>query len=228
MPANADMSVRFGKPDGTFVIKNVLGCDSDRKCVYFDFDEQMSYFFGVFNPILELKIGNKIAGSSSITFTIEKNPVQETDIKSSSEYLDLEKKINEAYTANKPFSSLTEHNKYLYSVVFDKQDEAFALKYFKERNTINIGACSGVRKNSNVLRLFDWLYNDQVEFVIKTNRDFTHYASLSVASHGSLTSSVINDVLKNGLNKDTYTLFNILPLWFKMESMSMVYMLKSM
>ena len=99
LPSNADMNIRFGKKDHTFVIKPVLGCDADRKKVYFEFDEQMSYFHGQYDPILELKIGGVLAGSQSIRFNIDRNPVQITDVESHSEYPDLEEAVQEAQDA---------------------------------------------------------------------------------------------------------------------------------
>ena len=65
--------------------------------VYFEVDEQMSFLHGPVNPILELSFvdGGKVtqrAGSSSIAIEIERNPIQESDIQSTSEYIDLKSK----------------------------------------------------------------------------------------------------------------------------------------
>lgn len=86
LPESAELRVRWGKRDRTFVYKEVLGCDETRQIAYFDVDEQMSYFDGPCNPILELTINGKIAGSSYIPFNIDRNPIQNTDIESHSEY----------------------------------------------------------------------------------------------------------------------------------------------
>lgn len=89
LPSNASVSFRWGKKDHTFVIKQVLGCTPDRKAVYFEVDEQMSYFYGAVNPILELRVGDKTAGSSYIPVEIDRNPVQVTDMESHTEYPDI-------------------------------------------------------------------------------------------------------------------------------------------
>lgn len=89
LPSNASCNIRTSKKDHTFVIKNALGCSADRKTVYFEIDNQMSYYYGPLNAIVELLIGNKIAGSSPVAIEIDRNPVQETDIESSIEYIDL-------------------------------------------------------------------------------------------------------------------------------------------
>jgi hypothetical protein len=102
LPENAECEVRWGKPDHTFVYKPVLGCNENRNIVYFDVDEQMSYFYGLHTPIIELKINDKIAGSSYIKVMIDKNPIQEGDIESHCEYYDFDeavRKVEEALEA---------------------------------------------------------------------------------------------------------------------------------
>ncbi len=96
IPENSTIRIRWGKPDNTFVIKEVLGCNSDKNVVYFDVDEQMTYYYGQYAPILEIEVDNKIAGSSPLFVEIDRNPVQETDIESAVKYTDLDIVANAA------------------------------------------------------------------------------------------------------------------------------------
>ena len=99
LPMNASVKIRWGKKDHTFIIKEVLGCNQDRTKVYFEIDNQMTYFYGEATPILVLVIDGKTAGSSYIYFVIDRNPVQATDIESTTEYPDLESAVAEAQEA---------------------------------------------------------------------------------------------------------------------------------
>ena len=95
LPSHADVKVRWGKRDRTFIYKDALGCDANRHIVYFDVDEQMSFFYGPCNPILEVVISGSKSGSSVIPFEIDRNPIQDGDIESSNEYVDLSKSVQE-------------------------------------------------------------------------------------------------------------------------------------
>ena len=103
LPANFDVNVKFGKRDNTFVYKPVLGCNANRSVVYFEMDEQMTFLAGSVNPIIELSYNDngtiQRAGSSAIAIEIERNPIQETDIESTSEYVDLNKAVSDAQAA---------------------------------------------------------------------------------------------------------------------------------
>lgn len=99
LPANAVMNLRFSKPDKTFVYKSVLGCNKDRNTVYFDIDEQMSFLYGKVNPILELLLDDMKAGSSPIPIEIDRNPIQNGDLESSSEYPAIVEAANKAVEA---------------------------------------------------------------------------------------------------------------------------------
>ena len=109
LPANFDVNVKFSKRDKTFIYKPVLGCNADRTVVYFEIDEQMTFIYGLVSPILELSFvdGENVqrAGSSSIAIEIERNPIQETDIESTSEYLDLNQAVIDVQAALSEFTS---------------------------------------------------------------------------------------------------------------------------
>ena len=82
LPSDANVKVRWGKRDHTYVYLDVLGCNADRTIVYFEIVEQMTVFYGEHNPVLEVLIGESVACSSYIPFYIDRNPIQRSDIES--------------------------------------------------------------------------------------------------------------------------------------------------
>lgn len=99
IPANAEMNIRFGKKDGTFVYNPALGCSPDRHIVYFEITQQMTVFQGRFSPIAEVVIGGDIAGSGCLDIEIDRNPIQEGDIESSTEFITIQEYASRAETA---------------------------------------------------------------------------------------------------------------------------------
>lgn len=85
LPTTADANIRLGKPGRKYVYNKTLGCSTDRKVLYFEVTQQMVTDFGTLNPVVEIIVSGEVAASSAITFLVEKNPVQEGDIESSSE-----------------------------------------------------------------------------------------------------------------------------------------------
>ena len=76
LPENASAYIRFGKRDHTYVYNECLGCDQTRTIVYFAITDQMTVFYGEHTPIVELRIGDTVAGSGSIPIWIDRNPIQ--------------------------------------------------------------------------------------------------------------------------------------------------------
>lgn len=83
LPENCEVMFRWSKKDFTYIRDWVLGCDSTRQIVYLEVSDNMSFYPGEVNPILELKIGGKVAGSTYFPITIDRNPVQRDDVQSS-------------------------------------------------------------------------------------------------------------------------------------------------
>lgn len=79
-------SIRFGKRDLTSVYKQVLGISSDKTAVYFKIDEQMTTEAGSAKAALEIIRDDGKACASIIQFNIDRNPVQNEDIPSQSEF----------------------------------------------------------------------------------------------------------------------------------------------
>ena len=99
LPVDADVSVRWGKRDHTFVYNAVLGCNVDRNIVYFEITEQMTVFYGEHNPIIELRVGDTLASSGYISFYIDRNPIQEGDTESQVELGVLENAVEQSQQA---------------------------------------------------------------------------------------------------------------------------------
>ena len=99
IPSDATVSIRFGKPDKTFVYNEALGCDSTRTIVYFEITEQMTIYDGEFYPVIEILRDNKTANSSKIYIIVDRNPIQIGDIESTTEFKNLTEYRDEAKNA---------------------------------------------------------------------------------------------------------------------------------
>lgn len=105
LPSTAVVKIRWRKKDGTIVYKAVLGTNETRDTVYFEVDQQMTYFDGKNTPILEVTVpvagteDTRMAGSGYLYFEIDRNPIQNGDIESQSEYPDLVEAVRRAEAA---------------------------------------------------------------------------------------------------------------------------------
>ena len=99
IPSDATVSIRFGKPDKTFVYNEAIGCDSTRTIVYFEITEQMTIYDGEFYPVIEILRDNKTANSSKIYIIVDRNPIQIGDIESTVEFKNLTEYRDEAKVA---------------------------------------------------------------------------------------------------------------------------------
>jgi len=99
IPVNTEANIRFSKNDGSFVYNPALGCNEERNTVYFEITQQMTARKGSFSPIVELKVNDNIAGSSNIEIEIDRNPIQEGDIESSTEFISIQESVERAENA---------------------------------------------------------------------------------------------------------------------------------
>ena len=99
LSSGASVNIRVGKRDGTTVYNPVLGCDTTRTIVYCEMTKQICAEYGSTPAILELMIGENIAGSSYLMLDIAKNPVQENAVESSDEYKTIMEVIADAKQA---------------------------------------------------------------------------------------------------------------------------------
>ena len=151
LPDNASVTMRWGKPDKTFSIIEPIGCDSTRQKLYFEVTENMAYFYGDHNPIIELVIGDMQAGTSYILVTIEKNPVQITDIKSTNEYIALDKAVKESQDAveylNQYKDAIVEES----TEIIDQKTQEAVQQISSAINTFEVGADNQEKPSNNLI-----------------------------------------------------------------------------
>ena len=93
LPTDIEVWIRWKKPDNTFVRKQALGCNSERNTVYFEITQQMVMQDGLFKPVIELIIPSdssdpSVASSGYFSVLVDRNPIQNGDIESMTEYED--------------------------------------------------------------------------------------------------------------------------------------------
>ena len=102
LPADGVAEMRYGKNDYTFVIADALGQSKDGTIVYFEMTYQMTVESGEHHPVISLWVDDKIAASSTINVIIDRNPVQNEQIESLTDYTALRKFRNDAeYSAKR-------------------------------------------------------------------------------------------------------------------------------
>lgn len=91
LPTDAVAELRYGKNDYTFVIADALGQSADGSICYFEIPYQMTVEAGEHHPVVSIWIDDKIAASSTINVIIDRNPVQNEQIESLTDYTALRK-----------------------------------------------------------------------------------------------------------------------------------------
>ena len=99
LPQDGNANLRFGKPDHTFNIIEPLGCDESRAVLYFPITSQLTIFNGSFHPVVEINSGERLAYSSPINVIVDRNPVPNEYIESTSDYKSLIKYVTQAENA---------------------------------------------------------------------------------------------------------------------------------
>ena len=151
LPENAKVTMRWSKPDKTFAIINPLGCDSTRRKLYFEVSENMAYFYGDHNPIIELSIDNMQAGTSYILVTVEKNPVQISDIKSTNEYIDLDAAVQRAEEAVTYLDNYKETIMDESTEIINQKTQEAVQQISSAINTFEVGADNQEKPSDNLI-----------------------------------------------------------------------------
>lgn len=81
---------------------------------------------------------------------------------------------------------------YLYEITYGNIDYDYAYEHFKP----SFGGCSAVRNGNYLGRNFDWLYNNQVQFVVHTPDSLEHFGVLGV-------SGIIPGVEQDNVDQDS-------------------------
>ncbi|MED4061701.1 carcinine hydrolase/isopenicillin-N N-acyltransferase family protein [Priestia megaterium] len=85
--------------------------------------------------------------------------------------------------SNEPYSTLNFVKNYLYEIVYDNIDYEYAYAYMKEKQPIIESGCSSVRNGNWYGRNFDWKYDENAEFIVRTPRANGRYGSIGFASN---------------------------------------------
>lgn len=93
LPTDIEVWIRWKKQDNTFVRKQALGCNSERNTAYFEITQQMVMQYGLFKPVVELIIPSvssdpSVASSGYFSVLVDRNPIQNGDVESMTEYED--------------------------------------------------------------------------------------------------------------------------------------------
>lgn len=99
LPADGVAELRYGKNDYTFVIADALGQSADGTIVYFEITYQMTVESGEHHPVVSIWVNDKIAASSTINIIIDRNPVQNEQIESLTDYTALRRFKSDAEAA---------------------------------------------------------------------------------------------------------------------------------
>lgn len=111
-PSGAEFNIRVGKKDRKFVNNPALGWDTSQHKIYFEITQQMVVEYGTLNPVVEMVVAGQIAASSPLYVVVDKNPVQEGDVESTTEYKTIQELVAEAQSsATKASSSEAEAKK---------------------------------------------------------------------------------------------------------------------
>ena len=187
LPNDVEANVRFGKLDHTFVYKAVLGCNAERNAVYFQVDEQMTLIAGRVSPTIELKweYNNTtgFANSSPIPVVITRNPIQESDVESSSYaplFVEVLLQVDDLRERVENMEAVVTHD---VVTLYTDQDDITGKKTFKKEIVLggNVNSrplLTGILQNGNSSEILTIL---DVNAVSGTNKGFklTNIKSIS-------------------------------------------------
>ena len=106
----------------------------------------------------------------------------------------------------KSFDELNFIKDYLYEIYYSKLDYDNAKEYYlknQETDSVN-SACSSIRKGNFVGRNYDWIYNEDAEFIVKTYHKDGRFANISIGNMKGLTDEFVK-------SKEPSELYKILP-----------------
>lgn len=90
VPTGAAVNVRLAKSDGTYVYNPALGVSEDAQTAYIGTTVQMTTVWGRLNAIVEVVLNGAVAGTGIFILDITANPVPESAIESTSEFLTIQ------------------------------------------------------------------------------------------------------------------------------------------
>lgn len=101
VPAGAAVNVRMKKPDGTYVYNPALGVSENAQTAYIAVTLQMTAMWGNAAPIVEIVVDGNVAATGTFTVIIDENPVPESAIESTDEFLTIQQLAAQVQAAAK-------------------------------------------------------------------------------------------------------------------------------
>ena len=101
VPEGAAVNIRMAKPvPSTKKVYNpAYGISEDRHTVYIQVTPQMTVVAGCTNPVIEVVVDGGVACTGTLRLEIDPNPVQESDLVDTDEYLTIQEILAEAQAA---------------------------------------------------------------------------------------------------------------------------------
>lgn len=97
LSSSSNVNIRFKNLDGYKVYNPALGYNSsDTSIVYFNITQTMTVSYGKSFGVIEVGLGDGIANSAPISFVIDKNPIQNSDIDASDDMQSIAAFVSQA------------------------------------------------------------------------------------------------------------------------------------
>ena len=123
VPSGAAVNVRMKKPDGTYVYNPALGVSKNAQTAYIAVTLQMAAASGKASPIVEIVVDGSVAATGTFTMIIDENPVPESAIESTDEFLTIQQILVQVQAAAKIVSD----NEVGIQYIADNQEEISAV-----------------------------------------------------------------------------------------------------
>lgn len=96
----------------------------------------------------------------------------------------------------------------LYEITYGNIDYSCAYEYF---NPVLVGGCSAIRNGSLLGRNFDWLYDNEVQFIVNTPSSLSRYAVIGIS--GIVPGITKNTVDQEKIEVEGVDMFKLLPFY---------------
>lgn len=78
-------------------------------------------------------------------------------------------------------TNIAKLEEFLYETSYHELNYSYAYDYFLRNNQVNVGLCTAVRSGNFYGRNFDWLYNNDVSFVVKTAANNDRLSTIGIS-----------------------------------------------
>lgn len=98
--------------------------------------------------------------------------------------------------SKKAYEELDNIEPYLYEIAYENLDYEYAKKYFKKKEEIVLGGCSAASMGNKVVRNYDWKYNNEASFLIRTKNTLGVGGSVAALTEDFVESGAYNVAYK--------------------------------